>query len=178
MKDDMIIWSHNYLSKIPGPSQFKKKIFWWQYHGVHWCKTTNKWRTQIRMPGGKVSLFSFDDEIAAGKKYDELVKRAIIRNMAWVCNKCSSCLNTKYLHWLLICACILAHLQCKIWSPPFSLISFVYNAIFFFFASTFLSPSFHFGYSTGVLFLNVSIVLFLVWHAPCVAAGACASFEK
>jgi hypothetical protein len=34
------------------------------------------------MPGGKVSLFSFDDEIAAGKKYDELVKRAIIRNMA------------------------------------------------------------------------------------------------
>jgi hypothetical protein len=45
-----------------------------QLFGVSWHKDKGKWQVQIRIPGGKNFHECFDDEVAAGKKYDAVVR--------------------------------------------------------------------------------------------------------
>ena len=46
----------------------------WQLFGVGWDQ--GKWRVRFKIPGEKVFCERFDDEVAAGKKYDAVVSAA------------------------------------------------------------------------------------------------------
>ena len=46
-----------------------------QYVGVHWCKTTNKWISKIRIDKIQYKLGSFDNEFKASEAYQNELKK-------------------------------------------------------------------------------------------------------